>query len=204
MRTTTQIIAKEGWKILSIVGVIFLLCWLLSWNVPGWISLITFVCLLYFYYNPERIPQEDSKDAIIAPLDAKVKKIETKEDGIYIELMKPICFRGLLRMPFSGYATKEQEVFGLLNAKENNGEYVKIKFCKNEEIDAHNLELKLYPTIYSYRISLCPKQLEKLGQRIGFFLSGKAVIKIPLNTELKVFENDRIYAGQTLMGYIRL
>lgn len=203
MRTTTQIIAKEGWKILSIVGVIFLFCWLFSWNILAFISFLAFICLVYFYYNPERIPEEYSEDAILAPLDAKIKKIETKQDGIYIELAKPICFRGLLRMPFSGYARKDKEVFGILNAKENTGEYTKIKFCKNEEFGSSDLELKLFPTIYSYKLSLYPKQLEKLGQRIGFFLSGKAFIKLSLKTELKVYEGDRIYAGKTLIGYAR-
>ena len=43
----------------------------------------------------------------------------------------------------------------------------------------------------------------RMGQRIGFFLNGRAKFKLPANVEIKVSIDDRIYAGSSVIGYVR-
>ncbi|MDR1555300.1 MAG: phosphatidylserine decarboxylase, partial [Campylobacteraceae bacterium] len=76
--TTTQIIAKEGWRNIAIVFAIFLLsCWM------DFGSHIMFIILLIFitvYRNPERAVEEDDPLAILAPIDGKIIAIERVEN----------------------------------------------------------------------------------------------------------------------------
>ena len=60
--------------------------------------------------------------------------------------------------------------------------------------------LTLYPKYFS-QISLYLWDSHfKLGERIGFFLNGNAILKIPLDSELRVNIDDKISGGKTLLG----
>ena len=80
MKTTTEIIAKEGWKpiILALLGL--LIVWWLGWTILSVLFAILVVCLAYFYRNSELIPEDIADDCVLAPLDGVIKNIEKKED----------------------------------------------------------------------------------------------------------------------------
>ncbi|TLD83490.1 hypothetical protein LS70_004840 [Helicobacter sp. MIT 11-5569] len=204
MKTTTELIAREGWKPIIVALLGFLLAGLLGWNFLAFVFLVLFVCVVYFYRNLERIPEDIANDCVLAPLDGVIKNIENKEGGIYLSIKKPICFSGMLRMPIAklgkaGEAMKLEHIYGLKNGDSINGEHVKIAF-KRESDDEETLDLVLYPKNFS-QITLYFWDLDfKLGERLGFFLSGNAVLKMPLKSELKVNIGDKIYAGQTLLA----
>ena len=133
MKTTTEIIAKEGWKpiILALLGL--LIVWWLGWTILSVLFAILVVCLAYFYRNSERIPEDIADDCVLAPLDGVIKNIENKEDGIYLSIKKPICFCGLLRMPVAklgkaGEVLRVEHIKGLKNSDEITGERIKIAF----------------------------------------------------------------------------
>lgn len=209
MKTTTEFIAKEGWKPLGIALLLAFLAFLLSWEVFGFFCWIAFACLLYFYRNTERIAEDTANDSILAPIDGIVKNIENKSDGIYLQIAKPICFCGMLRMPLAnlgkcGEAIEVEHIKGLKNANEITGERIVIAFNReinqSDTFNHHTLYLTLYPKHFA-QISLYLWDSNfKLGERIGFFLNGNALLKIPLDTELKVNVNDKILGGKTLLG----
>ena len=60
--------------------------------------------------------------------------------------------------------------------------------------------LTLYPKNFSQLVLYFWDLDFKLGERLGFFLSGNAELVMPLNSELKVNIGDKIYAGQTLLA----
>ena len=200
MGTTTQIIAKEGWKPIIIALVILFFCWLVGWKFIGFLAFLALICFVYFYYNPERIPQDLSENSILAPIDGKIVNIENQHDGIYLEIKKPICFCGMIRMPFEGEAKEKLMIQGLYNGKEATGEKIILDFkgvCGDSS-------LVLYPKICLRNVYLYFFDSKfRMGQRIGFFLNGRAKFKLPANVEIKVSIDDRIYAGSSVIGYVR-
>ncbi|WP_297812123.1 hypothetical protein [uncultured Helicobacter sp.] len=212
MKTTTEIIAKEGWKPIGIALLLVLFAWLLQWKIFGFFCLIVFLCLIYFYRNTERIMEDNANDSILAPLDGIIKNIENQSDGIYLQIHKPICFCGTLRMPLAnlgkcGEALKIEHIKGLKNGDKITGERIKIAFSRQSDADESiildskaTLYLTLYPKYFS-QISLYLWDSNfKLGERIGFFLNGNAILKIPLDSELRVNINDKIIGGKTLLA----
>ncbi len=208
MRTTTEWIAKEGWKPISITMLLLLFAYFLGWTLFEILCLILLISLLYFYRNPERIMEDNASDCILAPIDGIIKNIENKSDGIYLQISKPICFCGMLRMPLAnlgkdGGALEIEHIKGLKNGDEVTGEKITIAF--NREIDKISdtnttLYLTLYPKYFAqYSLYLWNSNF-KLGERLGFFLNGNAILKIPLSSEIRVNINDKILGGKTLIG----
>ncbi|MBX7490548.1 hypothetical protein [Helicobacter turcicus] len=207
MRTTTELIAREGWKPLIIVLFGFLFAVLLNWNFLAFVLLVFALCIAYFYRNLERVPEDVADDCVLAPLDGVIKNIQNKEDGIYLNIKKPICFCGMLRMPLArfgkvGEAVELERICGLKNGKSANGERVKIAFKRDRNSEAI-LYLTLYPRNFSQLVLYFWDLDFKLGERLGFFLVGNAVLKMPLESELKVNIGDSIYAGQTLLASLK-
>ncbi|EES88814.1 hypothetical protein [Helicobacter canadensis] len=200
LKTTTQIIAKEGWKPIIITLIVLFFCWLLSWKFIGFLAFVFLLSLLYFYYNPERIAQDISQDVILAPIDGIITHIENQEDSLLITIKKPICFCGMIRMPLNGMAKKLYHISGLANAQESTGERVCLEFMGSKTC----ISLILYPKIClrNLFIYFCDSKFRE-GERIGFFLKGMAKLQLPKNVEVKVSIGDKILAGSSIMGYIR-
>lgn len=200
MNTTTQIIAKEGWKPITITLIVLFFCWLFGWEILGFLAFVFLLCLGYFYYNPERIAQDISQGVILAPLDGIITNIENQEESIVIQIKKPICFCGMIRMPFGGKAKKAYHIHGLPNAQESTGEKVGLEF-KGQDIQA---SLTLYPKICLRNVFVyfCDSSFRE-GERIGFFLKGNAKLELPKNVEIKVSIGDKIEAGSSIVGYVR-
>ena len=77
----TEIILKEGYPFIFVTGGIFILSLLFRfdtfWQIFWFV--ITFF-MVYFFSNPERIPDESGEDVIISPADGEIIEIvETKE-----------------------------------------------------------------------------------------------------------------------------
>lgn len=101
MKTTTEMIAKEGWKPIGVGLLLLLLSGLFGWKIFAFLCLLVTLCLMYFYRNTERIMEDNASDSLLSPLDGVIKNIENKSDGIYLQISKPICFCGMLRMPLA-------------------------------------------------------------------------------------------------------
>ena len=200
MRTTTEIIAREGWKPLVIGVIVLLLSWLFSSGFLGWLAFIFIVGVLYCYYNPERIPEDIAENLILSPIDGKIENIEKTDNGIYLEIDKPLYFCGLLRMPFEGSMKQKEKINGVLNASPIIGQRTLLEFFHTQGM---KVEMFIYPKAYRNNLHLYFGESKfKVTQRIGFFLKGKARIGIPLNTELKVSVGDRVFAGSSALGYV--
>ena len=72
----TEIILKEGYPYIFISGVLFLISlffkFALFWQLPFFVVFLFFLC---FFRNPERIPEDTSKGAIISPSDGEIIEI---------------------------------------------------------------------------------------------------------------------------------
>lgn len=205
MKTTTEIIAREGWKAIGIGIVALILCWFFSWECLGFLATLVVLSLLYFYYNPERIPQDTASDVIIAPLDAKITQIESQEEWIYLELKKPPCFCGLLRMPFEGNVKIVKNIKGLLGGNDNISQKTTLEFKKDSEKTQlpinSQIKMELYPSSSQYSFYFENSSF-KIIDRIGFFLQGKIKMYLPKKTELKVNVGDIIRGGSDILGYL--
>ncbi|WP_181881619.1 MULTISPECIES: hypothetical protein [Helicobacter] len=209
MKTTTEMIAKEGWKPIGVGLLLLLLSGLFGWKIFAFLCLLVTLCLMYFYRNTERIMEDNASDSLLSPLDGVIKNIENKSDGIYLQISKPICFCGMLRMPLAnlgkcGEALEIEHIKGLKNGDEITGERITLAFHREtDKTPTSTLYLTLYPKYFAQTSLYLWDSNFRLGERIGFFLNGNATLKIPLNSELRVNIHDKILGGKTLLGKVQ-
>lgn len=203
-RTTTQIIAKEGWIWLGVFGFLTLFFLALEWNFAAFLFLVLLGSSLLSYYNPERIPDETGENLLLAPVDGVVKKIEKRDDACVVTIHSPLCMVGILRMPLEGLITLNETREGLrplrIEKSVREGIYARGELGVQSRWGA--LLMRFSPVLFEENLYLYPKPDSKItqGARVGFFKHGHLEMVLPSSVSLKVCEGDTIKGGETLLG----
>ncbi len=205
-------IAREGLRfILPPLFGAFLSLWL------GWWILAIFFFMLgavfsFFFRDPKRIiPSDDN--LLLAPADGRVVKIETiashpsfPSSVTRISIFLSLFDVHITRAPLSGiiqeieykkgsFVPAHREEASLRN--EHN-----LIFLKGSNTD---ILLKQMAGIFARRIKCFVKKSDRIegGQKIGLIYFGSRVeIFFPSNISLKVCLNQRVKAGQSVIGEV--
>lgn len=202
----TEPIAKEGWSYLAILTAVTLFAiWADFWGIIVFTLLLVWVFSIYTFRNPERILSEDDAMAIIAPIDGKVIEIETKEDCTAVVLNVSLQDVHYLRAPMACEMASVSVVEGVLlplerpNTESLNA-HSEYEFIKGEK----RLKIQSVASIFAGSNHFYKQIGEsmKAGERIGFFLNGKVIVKIPKTVQLKVAVGDKVLGGESLLGFM--
>ena len=206
--TTTQIIAKEGWKNIFLIMILFIVSCFIDFGFV----VIFFVLLLtlYIYRNPERIANEDDLRAIIAPLDGKIVKIDRVNNGfsdneksIHVVIRNLPYNTGMVRFPTNGELVDVKTIHGLflppfnkLSKKLN--ERVLMK-CKK---DTNSFYMKIRAGMFCRKVHLSSVRGNmKSGNRIAFIVDGSVELFLPINSRIKLSVGDYVKSGESILGY---
>ena len=214
MMKKTEIILKEGYPFIIPSFFVFLFSLIITnnfWWHFLWFLVLSF--MIYFFSNPERIPDEEGDDVLVSPADGEVIQIiETKEPFFSKKEMVKISIRvGLLdshiqRSPIEGYLKKSQYI---------HGEFLTLSNEKASELNEQNRTL-----FENNRFSVVTNQIAgfftrriinfvtegkiNLSQRYGMIIFGSQVdIYVPKNTILKVIEGEKLRGGESLIGFVK-
>ena len=169
--------------------------------------------MVYFFANPERIPDDSSEDAIISPADGEVIEIiESKEPFFTDREMIKISIRlGLLdnhiqRSPISGYLKAQKYL---------HGEFLALSSEKASELNEQNRTLfendkfsvvtnQIAGFITRRIVNFTNEGKVEISQRYGMIMFGSQVdIYIPKETTIKVITGQKVKAGETLIGLVK-
>ncbi len=210
----TEIILKEGYPFIFTTGVLFIISLIFRfdaiWQI-GWF--VTFAFMIYFFLNPERIPEECGDDVIISPADGEIieitettEKFFTKKEMIKISIRLGLFDNHIQRSPIEG-TLKENKYL--------HGQFLALSSQKASELNEQNRTL-----FENNKMSVVTNQIAgfitrrivnfvnegniNLAQRYGMIMFGSQVdIYIPKNTNLKVIVGEKVKAGESLIGIIK-
>ena len=120
LQTTTQIIAREGFKPVAGCVIVAFLCIFFHFE---FFALFAFVCALFcafIFRNTERIALYRGNDAIIAPCDGIIKDISTRDSTTSILVKINIFDNGIFRVPARITRIKSTFRFGLFIKSDKN------------------------------------------------------------------------------------
>ena len=208
----TEIILKEGYPYIFVSFVAFLISLLFSFSLIVQLGLlILFLFFVYFFRNPERIPEESGDGVIISPSDGTIISITdaispiTKKESIKISIRLSLFDVHVQRSPIEGKMSAREYIHGEFlflsdeKASELN-EQNRVLF-ENEfsQIVVNQIAGFITRRIISFR-DLGPI---KLAERYGMIMFGSQVdVYLPKNTIIKVTEFQKVKAGESLIGYI--
>ena len=204
--TTTQLIAKEGWKYLFFTTVLFLFS--LCFDIFPWVFLAISIFTAYLFRNPERLPLEDDDFAILAPCDgsitsiSKTKHIDGKE-YIKIEIQKSLLGASLLRAPTKMVIKSTRKRHGLFLPS---GSLLNKKLAEKVSLVCDssfgeifiNINAGVYAREIEFFKTVGPL---KSSQRFGLLVEGDLELYLPLDSRIKVALKDEVRAGESVLGY---
>lgn len=202
--------AKEGYPFIIFFAVITILSAIVRFNYVTVAALILTLFMFYFFRDPERVTPQDV-NAFISPADGKIIVIaDAMEDELLKEKRKKISiFMSPLnvhvnRVPADGVVREVKHVPGkFISAFKDDAakynEHISMRF----ETSHGSIVMKQIAG-YVARRAVCrvsPGDELKQGQRYGIIkFSSRVDIFLPLDTEVKVKLNDRVKAGETVLG----
>ena len=207
----TEIILKEGSPFIlasSIFVVISLLFLGKFWIVLSFLILFFF---LYFFRNPERIPEDSSQNVIISPSDGTVLSISeeisplTKEEAIKVSIRLSIFDVHIQRSPIEGEMSAREYL---------HGEFLSLNNEKASELNEQNrvlFENEESKIVVNQIAGFITRRIVmfrdlgsvKLGERYGMIMFGSQVdVYLPKTINLKVSEFQKVKAGESVIGYL--
>lgn len=207
----TEIILKEGYPFIFTSGGLFLLSLIFQFN-SFWqiLFFITFAFFVYFFRNPERVPEDSSKDAIISPSDGEIISITEEKAPLTDEEMVKISIRLSLfdvhvqRSPIEGEITAKEYIHGLFLSLGNEkaselNEQNRVLFQNSSKVVVNQIAGFITRRIVDFGLF----GRVKLAQRYGMIMFGSQVdLYIPKSAKIKVTEFQKVKAGETLIGFL--
>jgi len=208
----TEIILKEGYPYIIVSGIAFLISLILSFPVLVQLGLfLLFAFFVYFFRNPERIPEEVSENVVISPSDGTIVSINdaispiTKKEAIKVSIKLSFFDVHIQRSPIDGEMSAREYIHGeflyLSDEKASELNEQNRTLFKNEkcEIVVNQIAGFITRRIVIFR----DLGAIKLGDRYGMIMFGSQVdVYLPKSTILKVSEFQKVYAGESILGYI--
>jgi phosphatidylserine decarboxylase len=212
--TTTEIIAKESYKYL--IGTAIVLALAFYWNFSA-LSLLVLVsaatAILYFFRNPERISEDDSPDAILAPADGIIISIDReyeesflKAECLSVTIATSLQDAHFIRAPYAGVFRQKSSLHGeFLPIKNEKAKFLNERFAAYfEGLNGKNYAMSVIAGSLATKISLYQSEDAKVRgcERIAFLKSEfQTVLYLPKEVSIKKAVGDRVKAGETLLGY---
>jgi phosphatidylserine decarboxylase len=206
----TEIILSEGYPFIFVSGGLFLISLVFRFSLL-WQMLffIVFAFFVYFFRNPERIPEEEGENVIISPADGEIIEITECKAPILNEEMIKISIRLSLfdvhvqRSPIDGEMKAREYIHGMfLNLSDKKASEIneqnRVLFEGKNQVVVNQIAGFLTRRIVMFR------DLGKirLAERYGMIMFGSQVdLYLPKNSIIKVTEFQKVRAGESLIGY---
>ncbi|MDR3162505.1 MAG: hypothetical protein LBT81_01410 [Helicobacteraceae bacterium] len=198
MKTTTQIIAKEGFAAVLLCGAFTIAFYALCLYVFSAVALLFSAITIIFFRNTERIPDERDSGVFIAPIDGEISLVLRTENSVVVEVRNSFLNPHLIRSPIQSKKISLTKCGGLFGSFKESLSYL----AQRETLKIGKVRLTLFPSLKPSRI-YADKGAVFLGERIAFFYGGRAELELPLKTELRIGLGSRVYAGESIIGFAR-
>ncbi|MDR1614905.1 MAG: phosphatidylserine decarboxylase [Campylobacteraceae bacterium] len=206
--TTTQVIAKEGWKVCAAAFILFLFTVWIQFAAPFMFFVLFF--LMFIYRNPERIAAEDDPLAILAPIDGKIITIEQSESELmndkkclYVRIRSLPFDVSMIRFPTAAVLTNAKTVHGLFLPP-----HTKEAFVLNERIDMkctkedNSFAMRVRAGAFSRKLYLSKERGSiRAGARIAFMVDGIVELFLPFDARIKLSVGDYVKGAESVLGY---
>ncbi|PAF49582.1 hypothetical protein BKH41_02650 [Helicobacter sp. 12S02232-10] len=202
--TSTQFIAKEGYKGLIVIIICVLFFLWLGWGFLIFLSFLSAALWLFAFRNPERLPEDRLNSIVLAPIDGRIIGIDAQGDFICIMIEVDWLDVGILRAPVDVLSSETSKKNGLFLkfSKESIKNILNTKITFSSKSN-YSFNIELFPEIFS-SASIYEKTDFCANDRMGFMKLGRLDFKFPSKfLDLKIDVGDKIKGGQTLIGYIK-
>ena len=208
MQTNLYPVAKQGWKFLFSSISLFLVFFILDFDLLAFMTFILSICFFVLFRNPERELPITNGNAFLSPSDGTVISIEEfkNESFKYKLVIEGSYFDvGLLRASTNQKLEKIKKRNGTRVSMQSPlfsdlNEYMSLDFT-DESNNKFTIEYQLKNSFIPLNINLIEGEKMTQASRYGLMLNGLTTIYLPENFELKAIVGNEIKASSFIVGY---
>ncbi len=199
--TTTEIIAKEGWKYIAISFIAFILFLILNFKLLAIIAFASFLFNIFLFRNSEREAPTTKGEILTSPIDGLIVDIEESENYNSVKIEHSFLQNHLLRTPIDMKIERITKRNGLfLDVRDKKA----LKLNEKVEIVANTEEGEIKITLlagkWSRGIIFFDKKEFLAGNRFALMLDGIVELKFPKSFLLKVDLGDEVLARDSIIA----
>lgn len=215
MKTPKIPVAKEGYPFIFFTAFVTLILALTSCSWAAYTGLAFTTFVLCFFRDPERFTPE-KENAVVSPADGKVLSIEKLEDNTYLkaEAYKICIFMNVFnvhvnRAPCGGKVEKVLHTPGKFYSADSDKGGLLNEKCATIIQSDHGARVAFVQIagLIARRIInwLEPQDIVTKGTRFGLIRFGSRVdVYLPADSAVAVEKGQKIRAGETIIGYLKL
>jgi len=201
INTTTEIIAKEGWKYIAISFGFFILFFIIGFGFLAFLALIITACNVYIFRNPEREPSSFEENIITSPIDGVIGEIRENTNHNIIKINHSFLDTHLLRSPLKMNIEKTKKRNGLfLDAKKPKSDRLNETYQIFANTKFGEVIIKLMPSRCSRKIDFFNKDEFSAGARFGILMDGFLEIHLPKSIKISSEIGDKVTARNSIIG----
>ncbi|MFP4332922.1 MAG: phosphatidylserine decarboxylase [Campylobacterales bacterium] len=198
-KTTTEIIAREGWVELGIIFALFMGTLSLEISLLSFILFIIFAIRIYYYLNTEKIPEDRDEFALLAPVDGEIIQVSSTKDSTQVVIKNSFFDSHIIRSPLEGEFVYGGEKHGLNFKDFERADMLNSK--KSFSIDNVKVEIIYHHDTYQNSLYFSDKQRVFRGERVGFLNRGYCKISLPPK-RVKIALGDKVEAGKSTIAFL--
>jgi len=196
MKKNNFLILSQGYnKILSVL-LLSILFDIVSFDTLSCMGYTFVVILLFIYRNPSINNFSKDTNNFFSPVDGKIIAIDKTKNKQKIYINVSICNTHLVTSP-KDCTMSIHKIKNGLNLPCNT--YKAKKLNNQITLKFDNIKVKFISGICNNEINFINPIKLKLGDEIGLFMQGLVIIELPLNTNLEVNLNNKVYSNKTLI-----
>lgn len=209
MNALADLILAEGWRPVGIAVAAAIVFAGFGLGLFALLALAVAVAMVRAYRRPVRTVTNFERSSVTSPCDGKIAAVETVSDGSIVVTIETGCLdASSLMMPFDGNVThrtlvrgarlsRKSPLFGRLN---EHGTVV----LESESGHTARITHTLYRCAAPLVLDAVPESGVHLDRaaRYGVMVEGLTTLRLPASTRVAVNPGEKVYAAETLLGYM--
>ena len=208
MRNNLFIISPYGYKYITSALFATFMFALLELEFFSTVAFLLVLFFLYSFRNPERELSFLDANAVVSPVDGRVKAIDEIDDAQYgykVTIESDYLHVGILRVPISANLKALRILKGARTSKKSKlfndlNEMAELVFTDENE-NSVKVVHRLKQTFAPLSVEITQNNAVHKGSRYGYALSSVTELYLPKNFRLNIKPSREIEASHSLIGY---
>jgi hypothetical protein len=205
MNRKPYIIAKEGWRRISIRAGLFLFFMIIGCELFAMIALFCAFYIAFSYYDPEILLNKDENE-IVSSSSGTVSSIQIQDANILVEIDSGLFDNSLVRAPISGTI----ENFNCINGiKLSTANILSNKLNSQISFDIVNdkrrVSIQIIEDSMSFDLDAFVKDgdIVNVADRLAVCTNYKLRLLLPKDILLNIDLNSDVKQGQSVIGFCK-
>ncbi len=196
-------ILPQGWRyILPVWGLTLLVLIFSDALLLNLLLILLSFFAAYLFFVPNRVPLDSGSEALIAPVDGIVSKIEEKDGAIHLQIKKRLFDVTAVRAPLDGDVVASEYLHGLFLATDDpKASRLNEQVAIGYRWEDMTIRMRIVCGFYSFGLpATISEGPVRTGETLAVLSEGGVHLTLPKSLSLAISSGDAVLGGQSVLA----